>query len=165
MFHIDEDGSPTLKTNDKAGYFDLPRWTRKMPAGTWLKPCRSSALRSKRPTMVAPGQHEIDFKYQDALKTANNIMTFRIVVRTVAQQHGLHATFMPKPLFGVAGSGMHLHISLFKNGENAFYDADDPEGLSDTCRYFIAGVMKHARGYYRHHQPYGEFIQKAGARL
>ena len=72
-------------------------------------------------------------------------MTFRIVVRTVAQQHGLHATFMPKPLFGVAGSGMHLHISLFKNGENAFYDADDPEGLSDTCRYFIAGVMKHAR--------------------
>lgn len=147
MFHIDEDGSPTLKTNDKAGYFDLPpvdkgeNARRDMVETLQKLGFEIEAAHHE----VAPGQHEIDFKYQDASKTADNIMTFRIVVRTVAQQHGLHATFMPKPLFGVAGSGMHLHISLFKNGENAFYDADDPEGLSDTCRYFIAGVMKHAR--------------------
>ena len=147
MYHVDEDGSPTLKTNDKAGYFDLPpvdkgeNARRDMVETLQKLGFEIEAAHHE----VAPGQHEIDFKYQDASKTADNIMTFRIVVRTVAQQHGLHATFMPKPLFGVAGSGMRLHISLFKNGENAFYDADDPEGLSDTCRYFIAGVMKHAR--------------------
>ena len=94
---------------------------------------------------VAPGQHEIDFKYQEALATADNIVTFRIVVRTVAQQHGLHATFMPKPIYGIAGSGMHLHISLFKGKENAFYDPAAEDGLSKECLNFIAGVLKHAR--------------------
>lgn len=94
---------------------------------------------------VAPGQHEIDFKYQDALTTADNIVTFRIVVRAVAQKHGLHATFMPKPLYGIAGSGMHLHVSLFKDSENVFYDPLSPDGLSQMCKQFIAGVLKHAR--------------------
>jgi len=147
MFHVDEDGSPTLETNDKAGYFDLPpvdkgeNARRDMVETLQKLGFEIEAAHHE----VAPGQHEIDFKYQDALKTADNIVTFRIVVRTVAQQHGLHATFMPKPLFGIAGSGMHLHISLFKDGENAFYDAADPEGLSDACRFFIAGIMKHAR--------------------
>jgi glutamine synthetase len=94
---------------------------------------------------VAPGQHEIDFKYTNALTTADNIVTFRIVVRTVAQMHGLHATFMPKPVFGINGSGMHLHTSLFQNGKNIFYDPEREDGLSDTCRYFMGGVLKHAR--------------------
>jgi glutamine synthetase len=93
---------------------------------------------------VAPGQHEIDFKYMEALRTADNIMTFRIVVRTVAQRHGLHATFMPKPVFGINGSGMHLHISLFDGGKNIFFDPEQPDGLSETCRHFIAGVLNHA---------------------
>lgn len=147
MFHLNEDGTPTLRTNDKAGYFDLPPVDKGENARRdMVETLQSIGFEIEAAHHeVAPGQHEIDFKYQDALKTADNIVTFRIVVRTVAQQHGLHATFMPKPLFGIAGSGMHLHISLFKDGQNAFYDAADPAGLSDDCRFFIAGVMKHAR--------------------
>lgn len=147
MFHLDEDGTPTLKTNDKASYFDLPPVDKGENARRdMVETLQSIGFEIEAAHHeVAPGQHEIDFKYQDALKTADNIVTFRIVVRTVAQQHGMHATFMPKPLFGVAGSGMHLHISLFKDGKNAFYNAEDPAGLSDACRYFIAGVMKHSR--------------------
>jgi len=95
---------------------------------------------------VAVGQHEIDFKYADAVKTADNAVTFRYTLKAIAQRHGLHCTFMPKPLFGVNGSGMHTHMSLFKGGDNAFYDANDPYGLSQTARHFIAGVLEHAPG-------------------
>ncbi|WP_371731895.1 type I glutamate--ammonia ligase [Thermaerobacter sp. PB12/4term] len=94
---------------------------------------------------VAPSQHEIDFKYADAVTTADNIATFRSVVRTIALQHGLHATFMPKPLFGENGSGMHLHQSLFRGDQNAFYDPNTPDRLSDVCKQYIAGIMEHAR--------------------
>lgn len=147
MFHLDENGLPTLKTHDKAGYFDLPPVDKGEDARRdMVETLQSMGFEIEAAHHeVAPGQHEIDFKYKNALTIADSIVTFRIVVRTVAQRHGLHATFMPKPVYGIAGSGMHLHISLFKDGENIFFDPDREDGLSDTCRYFIAGVIKHAR--------------------
>ena len=95
---------------------------------------------------MAPAQHEIDFKYDEALHTADNIMTFKMAVRTIARRHGLHATFMPKPKFGVNGSGMHINMSLQKDGKNIFQDASDPNGLSKEAYYFIGGIMKHIKG-------------------
>ena len=92
------------------------------------------------------GQHEIDFKYAGALHTADNIMTFKLAVKTLAQKNGLHATFMPKPIFGINGSGMHTNMSLFKDGKNAFYDPDDPKGLSREAYSFIAGLLAHVKG-------------------
>src|SRR5690606_18034871 len=94
---------------------------------------------------VGPSQHEIDMRYADALKMADDCMTSRITVKEYAMKHGFHATFMPKPLFGENGSGMHTHQSLFKDGKNAFFDADDQYYLSDVGKAFIAGQLKHAR--------------------
>jgi glutamine synthetase len=93
---------------------------------------------------VAASQHEIDMRYTDALTMANNVMTYRLVVKQVALSHGVYATFMPKPVFGINGSGMHVHQSLFKNGHNAFFDAHDPYNLSKTAKCYIAGLLKHA---------------------
>ena len=98
---------------------------------------------------VAAGQHEIDFKYGDALRTADNVITYRIATKTIALQQGLHATFMAKPIFGINGSGMHTHCSLAKNGKNAFYDPGKPRELSDLCLYFIGGLLKHVKGITR----------------
>ena len=95
---------------------------------------------------VAPGQHEIDFKYADALTTADNIATFKFVVKRVALVHDLHATFMPKPIVGINGSGMHTHLSIFKDGKNAFYDEKAEYQLSETALAFIAGLLTHAAG-------------------
>ena len=96
---------------------------------------------------VAAGQHEIDFKYDDALSTADKIVTFELAVKTYAQRNGLHATFMPKPIYGINGSGMHINMSLFDdNGENAFADASDALGLSETAYQFIAGLLAHIKG-------------------
>ncbi|SHH02872.1 glutamine synthetase [Thermosyntropha lipolytica DSM 11003] len=147
LFQVDEKGAPTLITNDKAGYFDLPPVDKGEEARRdMVETLQSMGFEIEAAHHeVAPGQHEIDFKYKDALTTADNIITFRIVVRMVAQRHGLHATFMPKPIYGIAGSGMHLHCSLFKGDRNIFYDENSPDGLSDTCKYFIAGVLKHAK--------------------
>ena len=92
----------------------------------------------------APSQHEIDLRHTDALTMADSIMTFRLAVKEVAASHGVHATFMPKPLEGVQGSGMHLHLSLFKGGDNAFYDESDPYNLSSTAKAFMAGLLRHA---------------------
>ncbi|MDD4170817.1 MAG: type I glutamate--ammonia ligase [Syntrophomonas sp.] len=146
MFQVGEDGSPSLQTNDTASYFDLPPVDKGEDARRdMVETLQSMGFEIEASHHeVAPGQHEIDFKYMEALRTADNIMTFRIVVRTVAQRHGLHATFMPKPIFGINGSGMHMHISLFKEDQNIFYDAGREDGLSDICRHFIAGVLKHA---------------------
>lgn len=146
MFQLDENGTPSLQTHDKASYFDLPPVDKGEDARRdMVETLQSIGFEIEAAHHeVAPGQHEIDFKYTDALRTADNIMTFRIVVRTVAQRHGLHATFMPKPVFGINGSGMHLHISLFKDGENVFHDPSQKDGLSEICRGFIAGVMQHA---------------------
>ena len=95
---------------------------------------------------VSPGQHEIDFKYDEAVATADKISTFKLVVRRVALEHDLHATFMPKPLNGVAGSGMHTHQSLFRNGRNAFDDPKAELGLSATALHYIGGLLEHAKG-------------------
>ncbi len=96
---------------------------------------------------VAPGQHEIDFKYDDALRTADNAITLKFVIKSIAHSHNLHATFMPKPIFGINGSGMHVHQSLFdlRKKQNAFYDKADKYRLSETARRFIAGQLLHAK--------------------
>jgi glutamine synthetase len=94
---------------------------------------------------VARGQHEIDFKYSEALKAADNINTFKMVVKTIAQKHGLHATFMPKPIFGINGSGMHTNMSLFDSKGNVFYDTKDPLQLSETAYNFIGGLTTHIK--------------------
>jgi glutamine synthetase len=96
---------------------------------------------------VAPGQHEIDFRYDDALITADNVITFRFLVKNVANRNGLHATFMPKPVFGVNGSGMHTHQSLFSRGRNAFFDEKGDGELSRTCRHYIGGLLRHAKSF------------------
>ncbi|MEG1558181.1 MAG: glutamine synthetase, partial [Oscillospiraceae bacterium] len=95
---------------------------------------------------VAAGQHEIDFKYSDALTTADNIMTFKLAVKTFAQKNGLHATFLPKPVQGINGSGMHTNMSLFSGEDNAFLDETDKLGLSKTAYSFMAGIMEHIKG-------------------
>ncbi|MEW6426043.1 MAG: type I glutamate--ammonia ligase, partial [Bacillota bacterium] len=147
LFYTDSEGRPTLRTHDQAGYFDLS------PVDLGENARRSMVLTLEEMGFeieashheVAPGQHEIDFMYSDALDVADKIITFKFVVRTIAQRHGLHATFMPKPIFGINGSGMHMHQSLFRDGQNAFYDPHDPLGLSNVARYYIGGLLKHAR--------------------
>ena len=96
---------------------------------------------------VAPGQHEIDFKYADAITACDNIQTFKLVVKTIARKHNLHATFMPKPLFGVNGSGMHFNVSLFKGKENAFFDPNGEMQLTEDAYHFTAGILNNARGF------------------
>jgi len=96
---------------------------------------------------VAPGQHEIDFRYDDVLTTADSISTFRFVVKNIAIKNGLHATCMPKPIYGINGSGMHTHMSLFSGGTNIFYDAKTDGQLSETCLNYIAGILRHAKGF------------------
>ncbi|KNY30378.1 type I glutamate--ammonia ligase [Pseudobacteroides cellulosolvens] len=147
LFLTDNEGNPTTATHDNAGYFDLG------PVDLGENARRDMCLVLEEMGFeieashheVAPGQHEIDFKYGEALTTADNIMTFKLVVKMVAQRNGLHATFIPKPIFGINGSGMHTNMSLFKNGKNAFYDENDPLQLSKDAYYFIGGIMKHMR--------------------
>lgn len=149
LFKIDEKGEPTLDLNDQGGYFDFA------PLDLGENCRRDIVLTLEKMGFeieashheVAPGQHEIDFKYANALQAADQILTFKLVVKTIARQHGLHATFMPKPMFGVSGSGMHAHQSLFIGKENAFYDESDELGLSQTAKYYLAGLLKHARGF------------------
>jgi glutamine synthetase len=147
MFLTDEKGNPTTVTQDSANYFDmapvdLGESARKEMVST-LKQMGFDIEASHHE--VGPGQHEIDFKYDNALTTADNIMTFKMVVRIIAQKHGLHATFMPKPVQRIAGSGMHMNQSLTKDGKNAFYDPEGPMELSQYCYYYIGGLMKHAK--------------------
>lgn len=149
LFNLDQEGKPTLDTHDQAGYFDLT------PVDLGEDARRDMVLTLEQMGFeieashheVAPGQHEIDFKYSHALDVADKIMTFKFVVRTIAQRHGLHATFMPKPIFGINGSGMHMNQSLFKDGENAFFDANTPDQLSETAKNYIAGLVKHAKAF------------------
>jgi len=147
LFHTAADGSPTTETHDRAGYFDLS------PIDFGENARRDIVLTLEKMGFeieashheLAPGQHEIDFKYSDALDIADKIITFKMVVRTIAQRHGLHATFMAKPIFGVAGNGMHLNQSLFKDGQNIFWDKNSPDQLSEPVMHYIAGIIKHAR--------------------
>lgn len=148
LFKTDAEGRPTTKTNDEVGYFDQG-------------PLDNGELTRRRICLAlekigfeieashhenAAGQHEIDFKYADALTAADNILTFKLAVKTLAQKDGLHATFMPKPIYGVAGNGMHTNMSLFKDGKNAFYDPDGPRQLSTIAYQFIAGILEHIDG-------------------
>ena len=138
------------RPQDRASYFDQP--VDMVATSLWRQITEAlSAFGIETEAMhheVATGQHEIDFRYSSALKTADNAVTFRVLVKILAQQKGLYATFMPKPMRGVTGSGMHVHQSLtFKaNGSNAFSDPGDPHGLSKIAKHFIAGQLAHARG-------------------
>jgi glutamine synthetase len=141
-----EDGKPTMRPQDSGGYFDLgPKDQATELRGDIIQTLDGMGFEVEASHHeVAEGQHEIDFKYEDALTTADNISTFRMVVRAVAEMHGLHATFMPKPIAGINGSGMHTHMSLFEDGEPAFYDSDDEFNFSDTAKHFMAGILDHA---------------------
>jgi len=149
LFHRLEDGSPTRLTHDAGGYFDLgPVDLGEVARRDIVNVLQMMGFEVEAAHHeVAPGQHEIDFKYADALTTADDLATFRFVVRNVAMQHGLHATFMPKPIFGQNGSGMHTHQSLFKAGENAFFDAKAADGISKVMRWYVGGLLKHARSF------------------
>lgn len=148
LFHTDDHGLPTTQTHDTAGYFDLAP----IDLGENARREMCFALENmgffveSSHHEAAPGQHEIDFRYDDALHTADNIETFKMVVKIIAQKHGLHATFMPKPLRDEAGTGMHLNLSLLQNGADAFADPSDSLGLSREAYYFIGGLIRHIRG-------------------
>ncbi len=150
LFEQNEDGTPSTRTNDVAGYFSID------PEDTG-NDCRREIIETLENMgfeieashhEVAEGQHEINFKYADALKAADNTVTFKWVVKTIAKKYGLYATFMPKPIFGINGSGMHTNQSLFNlDGTNAFFDESAPLQLSEIAYQYIAGSLKHARGF------------------
>ena len=148
LFHTDDDGQPTTISHEKASYFDLG------PIDLGENARRDMVLTLEDMGYeieashheMAPAQHEIDFKYDEALATADNIMTFKLAVKTIAKRHGLFASFMPKPKYGINGSGMHINMSLEKNGKNIFYDEEDKMQLSKEAYYFIGGIMKHMKG-------------------
>jgi glutamine synthetase len=150
LFKKDEEGNATTITNDVAGYFDVD------PDDTGIN-CRREIIETLEDMgfeieashhEVAEGQHEVNFKYADALAAADNTLTFKWVVRSIAARHGLHATFMPKPIFGINGSGMHTNQSLFNaDGTNAFFDENGPLQLSETAYKYIAGIAKNAKGF------------------
>ncbi len=146
LLRLDSNDEPTIETNDQGGYFDLA------PLDLGENCRRDIVLTLEQMGFrveashheVAPGQHEIDFQYADAIHAADNIMTFKLVVKTIARRHGLFATFMPKPIYGIAGSGMHCHQSLYQGNANAFSNPSDPLGLSVTARHYMAGLLLHA---------------------
>lgn len=148
LFHTDDNGEPTTITHEKAGYFDIG------PVDLGENARRDMVLTLEDMGFVieashhedSPAQHEIDFRYDEALATADNIITFKLVVKTIAKRHGLHATFMPKPKEGMNGSGMHINMSLAKDGVNIFSDPDRQMGISQEAEYFIGGIMKHIKG-------------------
>ena len=145
LFHTDDEGNPTTITHEKAGYFDVG------PLDLGENARRDMILTLEDMGFVveashhedAPAQHEIDFHYDEALKTADDIMTFKLAVKTIAKSHGLYASFMPKPKTGVNGSGMHINMSLARDGVNVFYDGQDCNHLSKEGYWFIGGIMKH----------------------
>ena len=147
LFHLDDNGMPTTITHEQAGYFDVG------PVDFGENARRDMVLTLEDMGFVveashhdvAPAQHEINFRYDEALATADNIMTFKLAVKTIARRHGLHATFMPKPRYGMNGSGMHINMSLSKEGRNIFADEKDKLGLSPEAYYFIGGIMKHMK--------------------
>lgn len=148
LFHTDDNGGPTTITHEHAGYFDLG------PTDLGENARRDIVLNLEEMGFeveashheVAPAQHEINFKYGEALETADRIMTYKLTVKTIAKRHGLYASFMPKPRYGAAGSGMHINMSLSdKDGNNIFADTSDENGLSKEAYSFIAGIMEHMR--------------------
>lgn len=148
LFNNDEQGRPTTNSPDVGGYFDLE------PIGQGEDVRREIIFALEDMGFeieashheVAPSQHEIDFRFDEALATADNILTFKLAVKSIARRYGMHATFMPKPIAGVNGSGLHANLSLFKDGVNVFADSTSPDGLSTLARHFIGGLLEHARG-------------------
>jgi glutamine synthetase len=149
LFQREEDGAPTRTTHDAGGYFDLgPVDLGEVARQDMVNMLTAMGFEVEAAHHeVAPGQHEIDFRYEEALTTADHLATFKFVVRNMAVRHGLHASFMPKPIFGQNGSGMHTHQSLFEEDRNAFYDEDDPDQLSQVMRWYVGGLLKHARAF------------------
>ena len=149
LFQRGPGGEPTRDTHDSGGYFDLT------PVDLGEDVRREIVLALEQMGFhveaahheVAPGQHEIDFRHDDALVTADNVSTFRFIVKNVANRNGLHATFMPKPVFGINGSGMHTHQSLSARGANIFHDKSSPSQLSETCLHYIGGLLRHAKSF------------------
>lgn len=148
LFHTDAEGRPTTLTHDRAGYFDLAPID--LGENTRREICM--VLEDMGFEVEAShheagfGQHEIDFRYSDALSSADNILTFKMVVRTIAQRNGLHATFMPKPFIDRSGSGMHINMSLHKDGKNIFATDEEQLDISDEAKSFIAGILAHIKG-------------------
>lgn len=148
LFDTDENAMPTTNTHEQAGYFDIG------PLDGGENARREIVMALEDMGLIieashhesAPAQHEIDLRYDEALAVADDIMTFKLAVRTIAKRHGLHATFMPKPRFGVNGSGMHINMSLHRDGKNLFEDSSDAQGLSREAYYFIGGIMRHIKG-------------------
>lgn len=147
LFHTDDYGLPTTVSHERAGYFDIG------PLDLGENARRDMVLTLEEMGYeieashheIAPAQHEIDFKYEPAMHAADNIMTFKLTVKTIAKRHGLYATFMPKPKFGVNGSGMHINMSLSKDGQNIFCNPEAEDGLSMDAKHFIGGLMKHIK--------------------
>ncbi len=146
LFDYDDEGQPTNKTHERAGYFDVA------PADQGENVRRDIILNLEEMGFdiasshheIAPAQHEIEFKEEEAVKAADMVMTFRMAVKTIAKKHGLYATFMPKPVEGINGSGMHINVyAEDTNGNNIF--ADDKGTLSDTAKYFVAGILSHVK--------------------
>ena len=148
LFDQNNEGQPTTESNERAGYFDLG------PVDLGENARRDMVLTLEDMGFeieashheVAPAQHEIDFRYDEALKTADNIMTFKLAVKTIAKRHGMFASFMPKPKYGINGSGMHVNMSLAKDGKNIFADPEGEMGLSKEAFWFIGGIIKHMKG-------------------
>lgn len=148
LFHLDENGMPTTLSHENAGYFDVG------PVDFGENARRDMVLTLEDMGFVveashhdvAPAQHEISFQYDDALATADNIMTFKLAVKTIARRHGLHATFMPKPKSGVNGSGMHINMSLFRDGKNLFAREGGESEFSREAYWFLGGILRHMRG-------------------
>lgn len=151
LFKLDKlTGEPTLEYSDNGSYFDVS------PMDTAVDCRRDIVLELQKVGFdveaahheVSPGQEEIDFRFDTVLETCDNVQTFKIIVKNVARRHGLHATFMPKPVYGINGSGMHCNISLMDNdGNDVFYDKDKEDGLSDICKKWIDGILTHAKGF------------------
>jgi glutamine synthetase len=149
LFKKDENGNATTETHDLAGYYDVgPEDLGEDVRADIIKALHEMNFEIEASHHeVARGQHEIDFKYADALTTADNVVTFKVVVKAIAAQHGLHATFMPKPIFGINGSGMHVNMSFAKKGENAFLDESKPYQLSQEALWSIGGILKSVKGF------------------
>ena len=147
LFETDDNGQPTTITHEHAGYFDLGPLDQgensRRDMVLMLEEMGYDILSSHHE--ISPSQHEIDFRYDEALTTADNVMTFKLVIKTLAKRHGMYATFMPKPKSDTEGSGMHINMSLTKNGKNIFYDKKDPLQLSREAYYFMGGIIKHIR--------------------
>ena len=146
LFETDDNGQPTTVTHEHAGYFDLGPLDQGENARRdmvmMLEEMGFEVTSSHHE--ISPSQHEIDFRFNEALRAADQIVTFKLVVKTLTQRHGLYATFMPKPKMGVEGNSMHINMSLLHDGKNVFFDPDDPYGLSREAYYFMGGIMKHA---------------------